>query len=75
MGPQDLRSRRFTPFPHMGSLLLIKLVALRVLKSRYHAAGTECVEIVDASMSVPTLCNVALALWLLVGGPLFGLCC
>lgn len=59
--PQDLCSRRFTPFLHMSSLLLIKLVASRVLKSHDHAAGTvlRCAEIVDASTSVPTLCNVA----------------
>lgn len=49
----------------MSSLLLIKLVASGVLKSHDTRQGLSvltCVEIVNASTSVPTLCHVALAL-------------
>lgn len=60
------------PFPHMSSLLLIKLVASGVLKSHDVRQGLSVltgVQIVNASTSVPMLCNVALALWLPVGAP------
>lgn len=62
----------FHPFSPMISLLLIKLVASGVLKSHDTRQGLSvltCVEIVNASMSVPTLCNVALALQLPVRDP------
>lgn len=73
--PRVLIPGIFTPSPHLGSQPLIKSVAYGFLKSHNHSGTRQELsvltsgEILNASMSVPMLCDVALALRPHVGVP------
>ena len=73
--PRVLSPGIFMPSPHLGSQPLIKSVAYGCLKSHNHSGTRQELsvltsgEILNASMSVPSLCDVALALRPHVGVP------